>query len=154
MGVVKVTGTIRQHFRMTRPFTFMAGKIPFKTTLMAPCGMDCAVCSAFLRKKNRCPGCYAPDRRCNKNCTISSCEHIRGRYRHECGEFPCKQLRQMDTRYRAKYGMSMIANLAAIQEHGVREFVKTERERWTCKACGGTIDIHHGMCSACGKGRE
>jgi hypothetical protein len=131
----------------------MAGKSPFKTTLIAPCGMDCAICSAFLREKNRCGGCYAPDCRC-KNCTISACGKIRGRYHHECGEFPCRRLSQLDKRYRTKYGMSMIANLAAIQEHGIREFVKTERERWTCKACGGIIDVHHGRCAACGKERE
>jgi ribosomal protein L37E len=50
--------------------------------------------------------------------------------------------------------MSMIENLAAIQKEGIRAFVKTEREHWTCKACGGTINVHRGKCSACGKERE
>jgi len=127
---------------------------PFKTTLIAPCGMNCAICMAYLRKKNRCGGCSAPDRRCNQRCTISACDKVRGRYHHDCGEYPCRRLKQLDERYRKKYGMSMIENLAAIQEHGIRRFVRTERERWTCRACGGTIDVHHRKCADCGRERE
>ncbi len=48
----------------------------------------------------------------------------------------------------------MIENLEAIEKNGIREFVKTERERWICKTCGGTIDVHHGLCSSCGKKRK
>lgn len=132
----------------------MAVKNPFRTTLIAPCGMNCAICSAFLREKNRCGGCYEPDRLCSINCTISACERVRGRYHHTCGDFPCRRLKQLDKRYRTKYGMSMIANLEAIREQGIRAFVRTERERWTCQACGGTIDVHHGKCADCGKERE
>ena len=132
----------------------MAAKSPFRTTLVAPCGMDCAICMAFLRDTNRCGGCYAPDRRCNKKCSISACEQVRDRYHHTCTEFPCKRLRQLDERYRKKYGMSMIDNLETIRNQGIREFVRIERDRWTCKTCGGTIDVHHGRCAACGKARE
>jgi len=89
-----------------------------------------------------------------KNCSISACEQVRGRYHHGCTEFPCRGLRQLDERYRKKCGMSMIDNLAAIRRLGIREFVKTERERWTCTSCGGTINVHHGKCSACGKARK
>jgi len=132
----------------------MAPKNPFRTTLIAPCGMNCAICSAFLREKNRCGGCYAPDRLCSINCSISGCEKVRGRYHHTCDDFPCRRLKQLDTRYRTKYGMSMIENLEAIKNEGIRAFVKRERERWTCPSCGGTIDVHHGKCSVCGKARE
>jgi hypothetical protein len=129
----------------------MAAQNPFRTILIAPCGMDCAICTAFLRKKNRCGGCYAPDRKCSKNCTVFACKMVRGRYHHDCGGFPCQRLKQLDARYRAKYHMSMLENLAAIRKLGIRAFVKSERERWTCKTCGGTIDIHHYRCSVCGK---
>jgi hypothetical protein len=129
----------------------MVLKNPFRSTLIAPCGMDCAICRAFLREKNRCNGCYSLDRAVNKNCRIFSCEKAWGKYCFHCAEYPCKRLRQLDKRYRMKYGMSMIDNLESIREHGVRHFVKTERERWTCTACGGTIDVHHGRCSVCGK---
>jgi hypothetical protein len=132
----------------------MAGTSAFRTTLIAPCGMDCAICMAFLREKNRCGGCYAPDRKCSKNCTIFACNNVRGRYHHDCGEFPCRRLSQLDERYRKKYHMSMLDNLAAIKKDGIRAFLKSERERWTCTACGGTIDVHHYRCSVCGKEPE
>jgi hypothetical protein len=132
----------------------MAAKNPFKTTLIAPCGMDCAICMAFLREKDRCGGCFSPDRRCHKNCTISSCDQLRGRCHQNCADYPCKRLRQLDERYRRKYGMSMIENLEAIQKLGIRNFVKIERERWTCSACGGIINVHRGRCETCGKMRK
>jgi hypothetical protein len=128
----------------------MVAKNAFRTTLIAPCGMDCAICMAYLRQKNRCGGCYAPDRKCNRNCTISACRKVQGRCHPDCGEFPCRRLSQLDTRYRTKYHMSMLDNLETIRKEGIRAFVKSERERWTCKACGMTIDVHHYRCSACG----
>jgi hypothetical protein len=60
----------------------------------------------------------------------------------------------MDKRYSTKYGMSLLENLATIQKHGIREFVRAERKHWACAACDGTIDIHRGCCSACGKEHE
>jgi hypothetical protein len=132
----------------------MAAKNPFRTRLIAPCGMDCAICMAYLRERNHCGGCNAPDRLCNINCTISACENVKDRYRHNCDSFPCPRLKQLDKRYRTKYHMSMLENLAAIQKIGIRAFVKSERERWTCRACGRTIDVHHYCCSACGKEPE
>lgn len=132
----------------------MAAKNPFRTTLIAPCGMDCAICTAFLREKNRCNGCTAANGKGSRNCTLASCMQVKDRYRHTCEEFPCRRLKQLDKRYRTKYHMSMLENLAAINKDGIRAFVKSERERWTCTTCGGTIDVHHYRCSACGKEPE
>jgi hypothetical protein len=129
----------------------MAVKNPFKTTLVAPCGIDCAICSAYLRERNRCEGCRAPDRRFHPNCRIFSCDQGRKRFCYECAEYPCKLIRHLDKRYRTKYGTSMMENFKAIREHGIRNFLKAERERWTCKECGGVIDVHHRRCSVCGR---
>jgi hypothetical protein len=132
----------------------MAVNNPFRTILIAPCGMDCAICVAFLREKNRCGGCRSPDRKCHKNCTISGCDKVLGKYHHDCTEFPCKSLRQLDLRYRKNYGMSMIENLEAIRQHGIRKFIKSEKERWTCSKCGGVICVHRGFCWTCGERKE
>ena len=53
-----------------------------------------------------------------------------------------------------KYGMNMIDNLETIRNQGIREFVRIERDRWTCTACGGTINVHHRRCSVCGMVRD
>ncbi len=128
----------------------MGAKNPFRTTLIAPCGMDCAICSAFLREKNRCGGCSDANCSCRRHCTIAACPKRTGRY-CDCPDIPCRRLKQLDKRYRTKYHMSMLDNLAAIKKDGIRSFVLSERKRWTCPACGGTIDVHHHRCSACGK---
>jgi hypothetical protein len=79
----------------------------------------------------------SPDRKCNRNCTISACRQAHGRYHHDWDGFPCKRLHQLDQRYRKEYGMRIIENLEAIGQLGIRRFVETERERWTCRFCGG-----------------
>ncbi|HII76079.1 MAG TPA: DUF3795 domain-containing protein [Methanolinea sp.] len=132
----------------------MAAKNPFQTTLIAPCGMDCAICMAYLREKNHCDGCYSANCSCRRYCTIATCEHVRDRYRHTCEKYPCRRLTQLDKRYRTKYGMSMVENLNTIREHGIRAFVRIERERWTCKECGGVINVHTSRCASCGKERD
>lgn len=132
----------------------MVPKDPFRSTLIAPCGMNCTICSAFLREKNRCPGCSSPDRMHHVNCRIFSCTKRPGRYCQSCSEFPYRWILQIDKRYRTKYHMSMLDNLAMIKKDGIRAFVKSERARWTCKACGGTVDVHHYRCSSCGKEPE
>ena len=127
----------------------MAGKNPFRTTLIAPCGMDCAICMAYLREKNHCGGCYAPDRLCNINCTISSCGNVKDRYRHDCGGFPCRRLKQLDKRYRTKYHMSMIENLDSIKANGMEDFLEKQEAKWRCPTCEGTVCCHNGLCLDC-----
>jgi hypothetical protein len=79
----------------------------------------------FLREKNRCAGCNAPDRKCHKNCTIFGCDKVLGKFYHNCAEFTCKSLRQLDLRYRKNYGISMLEILEAIRQHGIRKFIKS-----------------------------
>jgi len=125
-----------------------------KSKFITPCGMNCAICLAFLRERNRCEGCWSPERKCGKNCTIRSCIHLKGKYCFECTSYPCKRLLQLDIRYRKKYRMSMIENLNNIKKDGIRKFIKTERLRWTCLKCGGIMCVHQGFCFTCGEHQE
>lgn len=61
------------------------------------------------------------------------------------------RLRQLDKRYRAKYGMSMTENLLRIQEIGVEAFVADEKPRWTCPECGSLLCVHLPHCGVCGR---
>jgi len=125
--------------------------------LIAPCGMNCGICMAYLREKRRCPGCRGDDT--NKSascikCIIKNCEVIKTNksgFCFECEEYPCKRLRQLDKRYRTKYIMSMIDNLECIKGIGLIAFVDKEKERWRCSKCGGTICVHRGYCFSCGE---
>lgn len=35
----------------------MRAQVSFDKSLIAPCGMNCGTCIAYLRDKNKCPGC-------------------------------------------------------------------------------------------------
>jgi hypothetical protein len=125
--------------------------------LIAPCGMNCGLCRAFLRNQNGCPGCRGNDRGKPKTrvlCRIKNCE---ARSRHGgdfctgCTNFPCKQLSRLDNRYRTKYGMSMIDNLRSIEAEDLMRFADKEKVKWACPGCGESICVHEPHCLACSR---
>lgn len=128
--------------------------------LVAPCGMNCGLCIGHLRDKNRCPGCNGDDvdkpRYC-LTCKIKTCETAANgasAFCFECTSFPCVRLRQLDKRYRSKYGMSMRENLLRIQEFGLEAFIASERLRWACPGCGSLQCAHLPDCGVCGHPRN
>ena len=128
--------------------------------LIAPCGMNCGLCSGYLRGKKQCPGCHGEEENKPTYCIVcrnKTCEELAAseeEFCYTCAKFPCARLRQLDKRYRTKYGMSMIENLEMIHEIGVDEFVTRERRRWMCTECGGLICVHKENCMTCGHARS
>jgi len=126
-------------------------------SLIAPCGMNCGICMAYLREKNKCDGCrnsYENKPEACRKCIIIRCDNLKKTKSKFCSEkcenFPCTRLKNLDKRYRTKYNMSMIENLNNIEKLGIRAFVKNEKIRWACSKCGGTICVHRKVCSKCG----
>lgn len=124
-------------------------------SLIAPCGMDCGRCLAFLRDKNRCNGCREI---CNhkpeycKKCIIINCELLNktdSKFCYDCEKYPCRRLKQLDKRYRNKYYMSMIENLELIRNIGLDRFVERENKRWICSSCGAILCVHRDFCINC-----
>jgi len=128
--------------------------------MIAPCGMNCCLCIAYQFKKNDinkrgfhkkyCPGCLPR----GENCTHlkDACELLaKGsiRFCYECESYPCKRLKSLDKRYRTKYNLSMIENLNCIKEFGMEEFLKKERNKWSCPECGAIVCCHNGLCLNC-----
>ena len=119
--------------------------------------MNCSICMAYLREKNKCPGCRGADLikpvtrvKCKiKNCTIF--QTGKAKYCFGCEKFPCDNLKHLDKRYRTKYNMSMMENLENIKKLGIRKFIKNEKVKWSCSECGGIICVHKGYCYNCGK---
>ena len=130
------------------------------TDLIAPCGMNCRLCWGYIRERNTCPGCLriAPEpsqkSKCRNSCRIKNCEHLvetGSKYCSDrCDFFPCKRLKQLDKRYRAKYGMSMLDNLKTIDELGIRRFIRDQKAKWTCPECGELLSVHRPACCFCG----
>jgi hypothetical protein len=116
---------------------------PFTPVLIAPCGINCGICRAYLREKNPCPGCRNLQHELPKSiaaCRMRLCEKREGLFCFSCREFPCEPLKRLDTRYRRRYDMSEIENLRVIRERGMETFLDEERERWCSDA--GILCVH------------
>lgn len=130
-----------------------------KIRLIAPCGINCGVCMAYLREKNKCPGCRITNAYKLKTrviCKIKACPNFRKnkvKYCFQCGSYPCVIIHNLDKRYSAKYNLSVIENLEHIKKHGAEKLVKSEKRKWTCKECGGVVCMHKGCCVNCGAKR-
>jgi hypothetical protein len=130
----------------------------FKMTtsnLIAPCGMNCGICLGYLRTKNHCVGCCSEDENkpsyCNV-CVIKNCESLNrseSKFCYECSKYPCRRLKQLDKRYRTRYGMSMIENLEFIKVNGLEKFEEKENRRWICPNCGAVLCVHREFCLTC-----
>lgn len=69
----------------------------------------------------------------------------------ECGRFPCSEVRSLGKRYQENYDVDLIQN-GLDARADMEAFLKSQRERFICKECGGIIDQHRQKCSDCGHG--
>ena len=129
--------------------------------LVAPCGMNCAICSGYLALKHDlksrgikmpyCEGCRPRGKECaflKKPCKLLMDKKVK--YCYECKDFPCERLRRLDCRYQTNFRMSMIDNLDLIKKNGMPAFLGKENEKWKCQKCGGVVCCHNGICFDCG----
>ena len=129
--------------------------------LVAPCGMNCAVCSGYVAGQHDvksigirmpyCTGCRPRDKKCaflKKKCRLLLDGDVK--YCYECEDFPCERLEHLDRRYRTHFRMSMIKNLEYIRDNGINKFLEKEQEKWKCPTCSGVICCHNGICFECG----
>lgn len=131
--------------------------MPISIRLIAPCGLNCGLCGAYLRRIKPCPGCKAEDE--NKsasciNCVIKNCRVLAAhdyKFCFKCENIPCKKLTDLDKRYRTRYSVGVFENLESIKRDGIKQFVRDEKSRWSCTRCGGVICMHTAQCSRCGK---
>lgn len=127
-----------------------------RADLIAPCGLNCGLCRAFFRDQNPCPGCRGGDG--NKSnacltCAIKHCGEISAgghRFCFSCVKYPCSNLLHLDNRYRTKYEVSVIANLARIKAIGVEGHVAEEDAKWQCPKCVARLCMHKPQCVTCG----
>ena len=128
--------------------------------LIAPCGMNCGVCTSYLAMmrdlknkgfgKKYCAGCLPRGKNCvfmKKQCSLLGNGLVR--FCYECSDYPCRRLKTMDKRYREKYHMSMIENLDLIKSDGIERLLEREVTKWRCLKCGGTICCHNGLYYNC-----
>jgi hypothetical protein len=124
--------------------------------IIAPCGVNCSLCRAYIRDRKPCPGCRGGDSHKSNaclTCAIRNCRELAAgghRFCFSCDNFPCANLLHLEGRYQAQYGVSVIANLERIKAVGVERFVAEEEARWSCPECGSLLCMHRPQCPACG----
>jgi hypothetical protein len=124
--------------------------------LIAPCGINCALCLAYQRTKNHCPGCRdksqnVPEHRAR--CVIKNCETMAKNNWEDCSpcESRCLRLKRLNKRYKEKYNTDIFENFNQIKDHGMDAFLEKQKEKWTCPQCGNLICMHRGFCMNCSK---
>lgn len=128
-------------------------------TSIAPCGVICDICLGFQRDKNKCVGCNKIGNKpyhCTV-CSIKSCAEKKGIEKllcSDCAKFPCRRIKDLDKRYKLKYGESPIQNLNTIKEIGIIQFIGIEKEKWSCSKCGQLLCVHREVCLKCGNKNE
>ena len=131
--------------------------LEISVTMLAPCGMNCAVCYAHLRKKKPCLGCRGSDESKPKHCRqcrIYNCAQDYGvDFCVDCPVFPCAVIKRLDKSYRQRYQVSLIDNALRLRVVGAEQYLLEERKKWQC-ACGGIISLHDRVCSECGQAME
>jgi hypothetical protein len=129
--------------------------------LIAPCGMNCGLCSNYLAMKNDlrtkglklpyCKGCRPRDKQCSF--IKKKCERLRNHdlnFCYECTFFPCNKLLGLQKAYVTLYHVSMVENLTFIKMHGIDKFLENQKTKWRCPDCGGVLCCHNGICYSCG----
>ncbi len=135
----------------------------FKADMVAPCGLDCNICSQALLENDPCQGCNGPDEHkpefCALRCGIILCEKRRRngyKYCDECSDYPCADVMEKENRYTSQYPHreSPLDNLKMIREKGMDAFLEYERQHWTCPDCGSPFSVHNRTCYKCGRNIE
>lgn len=80
--------------------------------MIAPCGLDCTLCSHYLQGIEPCQGCNGPDEAkpdcCRVDCKIVHCEIRKGLtdgFCDTCKKYPCVDVMEKETRYSNAYPM-------------------------------------------------
>ncbi len=122
---------------------------------IAPCGVNCDICLGFQREKNKCVGCNNIGNKpyhCTI-CSIKTCPEKNGNIQSLCNtclKFPCRRIKNLDKRYKTKYGESVIENLNTVTQIGLDAFIKEEKIKWKCPQCGNLLCVHKDKCLICG----
>lgn len=132
----------------------------FPPTMLAPCGLNCGLCSEALKKENPCAGCLGDNENkpefCSMRCKIAACrlrKELADGFCDSCAQYPCEEMLEREHRYTTAYPMaeSPMDNLRRMRCEGTEKFLASEWKKWTCGECGGVICVHTGVCSRCGR---
>jgi predicted DNA-binding protein (MmcQ/YjbR family) len=153
---VYIDGSIQnEHIKemIKKSYELVSGyrKVNIAPALIAPCGINCSLCSGYQKAKDACAGCNNIGDKPGYciTCELKTCNENRNKYCNTCKMFPCKRLINLEKRYRTKYGVNIYENMNNISNHGINSFIKEEKKKWTCIKCATVLCMHKEHCSEC-----
>ena len=66
-----------------------------------------------------------------------------------CSDYPCSLSEALEKRFRIRYDIDLSANNEEIRCAGAEEFLRMQKEEFTCPVCKGVISIQDQECSIC-----
>ena len=123
--------------------------------LVAPCGLNCALCRGYLLYKKPCPGCRFDNKNKSnscRTCVIKNCDILINndyKFCYECSDYPCSKFKNLNKRYADKYQYDLNKNLQTIKEDELEAFVAQQQRDWSCPCCGEVVCIHTRKCVNC-----
>lgn len=140
--------------------------------LLAPCGLYCGVCGAYLATRTDNPklrqgmaqvyGCAPEDINCLgclsdvrykhcEDCAIRDCAQSKGYTGcHQCGEFPCDKIEALDAAFPdTPAGREVRRAIAAWRDLDDEAFAAAQEARWTCRSCGARLMRGQKICHQC-----
>jgi hypothetical protein len=124
------------------------------STSIAPCGVNCDLCLGFQREQNKCVGCNHSGNKpyhCTV-CSIKTCQYKNGKENElccTCVKYPCRRIKDLNKRYKSKYGESILENFESITRVGIDAFIINEKSKWKCPTCGNVLCVHRDKCLIC-----
>ena len=140
--------------------------------LLAPCGLYCGVCGAYLATRDdndklrqgmarvyrcapediNCRGCLSDLRfkHCEV-CVIRDCAQTKNLTGcHQCDEFPCDKIEALSAAFPdTPAGREVRRAIDAWRNLGDEAFVAAEEARWTCRSCGARLMRGQMRCNHC-----
>ena len=129
----------------------MKAKAAMKPEMVAPCGMNCNLCSWVLDPgKPGCVGCRPRGRGCvHKKGLCPKLAKSGIKFCYQCGRFPCTSLLLIEKRYVKTHNYSFVENLSFIRRRGLPAFLRREAKRYSCPSCGSLLPVHSDICPHC-----
>jgi hypothetical protein len=150
--------------------------------LVAPCGLYCGACPMYIATQEnneqkrkelmqrfssgqmkmswediQCDGCIAGGRVASfcRKCAMRECAEKKTdvTWCSDCKESPCSRVTSFNNDGMLHHA-EVLENLRHMKEVGVKEWAKSEEERWRCPQCRGTITWYDATCSHCGAKRS
>ncbi|MFW9828924.1 MAG: DUF3795 domain-containing protein [Candidatus Thorarchaeota archaeon] len=134
------------------------------------CGLYCGACfimNAYRQNRNdclpeewvspldnkeiKCHGCKSEIifENC-RGCEIRKCAQSKDlEFCNECSQFPCEKIKTFE-KMNLKHHEVALFYFDRIKEAGIQEWLKEQKERWSCSYCGNPFSWYEEICTYCG----